>query len=34
MFHYAPSCGAVHALRFLEGYRGSFVQCDGYEAHD
>ena len=34
MFHYAPGRGAVHALRFLEGYRGRFVQCDGYEAYD
>jgi len=34
MFHYAPGRGAVHALRFLEGYRGQFVQCDGYEAYD
>jgi transposase len=33
MFHYAPGRGAVHALRFLEGYRGRFVQCDGYEAY-
>lgn len=34
MFHYAPGRGAVHALRFLDGYRGQFVQCDGYEAYD
>lgn len=34
MFHYAPGRGAVHALRFLEGYRGRFVQCDGYKAYD
>ena len=34
MFHYAPGRGAVHALRFLEGYRGRFVQCDGYDAYD
>ena len=32
MFHYAPG-RAVHALRFLEGYRGFFVQCDGYDAY-
>lgn len=32
--HYAPGRGAVHALRFLEGYCGQFVQCDGYEAYD
>ena len=34
MFHYAPGRGAVHARRFLEGYRGHFVQCDGYDAYD
>ena len=34
MFHYASGRGAVHALRFLEGYRGHFVQCDGYDAYD
>lgn len=34
MFHYAPGRGAVHALRFLEGYRGSFVQCDGYDGYE
>ena len=34
MIHYAPGRGAVHAVRFLEGYRGRFVQCDGYEAYN
>lgn len=34
MVHYAPGRGAAHALRFLEGYRGRFVQCDGYSAYD
>lgn len=34
MFHYAPGRGAVHALRFLDGYRGRFLQCDGYDAYD
>lgn len=33
MFRYAPGRGAVYALRFLEGYRGSFVQCKGYKAY-
>ena len=33
MVHYAPGRGAAHALRFLEGYRGRFVQCDGYNAY-
>ena len=32
--HYAPGRGAVHAIRFLEGYHGNFVQCDGYDAYD
>ncbi|WP_232017859.1 IS66 family transposase [Cereibacter sphaeroides] len=34
LFHYAPGRGAVHALRFLEGYRGRFLQCDGFEAYE
>ena len=34
MFHYAPGRGGVHALRFLDGYRGRFLQCDGYQAYD
>lgn len=34
MFHYAPGRGGVHAVRFLDGYRGRFVQCDGYGAYD
>ncbi len=34
LFHYAPGRGAVHALKFLEGYRGRFLQCDGYEVYD
>jgi hypothetical protein len=34
MFHYAPGRGAVHARRFLEDYRGRFVQCDGCDAYD
>ena len=33
LFHYAPGRGAVHALRFLDGYRGQFLQCDGYDAY-
>ncbi|WP_394341565.1 IS66 family transposase [Rhodobacter sp. CZR27] len=31
--HHAPGRGAVHALRFLEGYRGQFLQCDGFDAY-
>jgi hypothetical protein len=34
MFHYAPGRGGEHAVRFLEGYRGRFLQCDGYGAYD
>ncbi len=34
LFHYAPGRGAVHAVRFLDGYRGRFLQCDGYDAYD
>lgn len=33
MFHYAPGRGAAHAVRFLEGYCGRFLQCDGYDAY-
>jgi len=29
-----PKRNRGHALRFLEGYHGRFVQCDGYEAYD
>lgn len=34
LFNYAPGRGAVHALTFLDGYRGRFLQCDGYDAYD
>jgi transposase len=34
MFHYAPGRGGVHAVRLLDGYRGRFLQCDGYQAYD
>ncbi len=34
MFHYARGRGAIHAKSILEGYRGRFLQCDGYEAYD
>lgn len=34
MFHYAPGRGAVHATTFLDGYRGRFLQCDGYDAYE
>jgi hypothetical protein len=31
-YSYAPGRGAVHALKLLEGYRGT-EQCDGYAAY-
>lgn len=34
LFNYAPGRGAVHALTFLDGYRGRFLQSDGYDAYD
>ncbi len=34
MFHYAPGRGGEHAVHFLEGYRGRFLQCDGYGDYD
>ena len=33
-FHYAPGRSGEHAVRFLEGYRRRFLQCDGYVAYD
>ncbi len=34
MFHYAPGRGAIHAKHYLDGYRGRFLQCDGYDAYN
>jgi transposase len=34
LFRYAPGRGGVHAERFLQGFRGRFLQCDGYEGYD
>lgn len=34
MVHYAPGRCGVHAVRLLYGYRGRFLQCDGYHAYD
>ncbi len=34
MFHHGPGRGGEHAVRFLEAYRGRFLQCDGYGAYD
>jgi hypothetical protein len=33
VFHYTPGRGGEHPLKFLAGYRGRFLQCDGYEAY-
>jgi transposase len=34
LFRYAPGRGGVHAERFLQGFRGRFLQCDGYDGYD
>jgi transposase len=34
LFRYAPGRSGEHAERFLKGYRGRFLQCDGYEGYD
>lgn len=34
LFRYAPGRGGVHAERFLQGFRGRYLQCDGYEGYD
>ena len=34
VFHYAPGRGKEHPIRFLSGYRGRFLQCDGYGVYD
>jgi transposase len=34
LFAYAPGRGAAHAVNVLTGYRGRFLQCDGYDAYD
>lgn len=34
LFRYAPGRSGEHAERFLQGFRGRFLQCDGYEAYD
>ena len=34
MFHYASGRGAIHAIRFLDGYHGRYLQCDGYDAYE
>jgi transposase len=33
LFRYAPGRSGSYAERFLQGYRGRFLQCDGYEGY-
>ena len=32
--HYAPGRGREHPLKFLAGYEGTYLQCDGYAAYN
>ncbi|PZR83831.1 MAG: IS66 family transposase [Stutzerimonas stutzeri] len=34
LFHYAPGRSGEHAERFLQGFRGQFLQVDAYEGYD
>lgn len=34
LFHYAPGRGREHPLKFLDGYRGRFLQCDAYQSYN
>jgi transposase len=34
LFRYAPGRSGIHAETFLAGFRGRFLQCDGYEGYD
>lgn len=34
LFKYAPGRGGVYAERFLHGFRGRFLQCDGYDGYE
>ncbi|MGK2852785.1 MAG: IS66 family transposase, partial [Microbacteriaceae bacterium] len=34
LFRYAPGRSGAHAETFLDGFRGRFLQCDGYEGYD
>ena len=34
LFRYAPGRSGEHAERFLKGFCGRFLQCDGYEGYD
>ena len=34
VFRYAPGRGGAHAEQFLRGYRGRYLQCDGYDGYE
>jgi hypothetical protein len=34
LFRFAPGRGGAHAERFLQGFRGRFLQCDGYDGYE
>ena len=34
LFHYAPGRGGAYAEQFLHGYKGRFLQCDGYDGYE
>jgi transposase len=34
LFHYVPSRGQVHPLKFLDGYRGRFLQGDADQSYN
>jgi transposase len=34
LFRYAPGRSGAYAEQFLQGFRGRFLQCDGYEGYD
>src|SRR3546814_8824148 len=34
LFRYAPGRSGVHAETFLDGFRGRFLQCDGYRSEE
>src|SRR3546814_13345190 len=34
LFRYAPGRGGIHGEQFLQGFRGKFLQCAGYDGYD
>jgi transposase len=34
LFRYAPTRAGAHAERFLDGFRGRLLQCDGYDGYN